>query len=182
MYVHGYSSLMREGSPVFATASPRGINRPRFLSLFRHHVCRPFLFLKLPTEMSSVMYPKMWHSSSCKTDMFYIFPAQVKAQNRVAWMRDTTCVFYVVLLRVARACIITPHLHREAEGLNGVRAADVWFLSYFFYLPNVLCASVYYYYKNINMRSQKPDCPKIGWFRICQEFCDTRAIITWVFE
>jgi len=43
------------------------------------------------------------------------------------------------------------HLHREAEGLNGVRIADVRFFPYAFDLPTISYARVYRYYKKINM-------------------------------
>jgi len=72
-----------------------------------------------------------------------------------------TRVFYPDLKRVARACIITLHLHREAEELNGARMADVRFFPYAFDLSTISYARVYCYYKKINMM-KKFDYSKLG--------------------
>lgn len=134
VYVHGYSSLMREGS------RPRGRDpsRDRSAAIYflRGDACQSFLFLSGAAGWNerrrvseNATQPQLQ-----KPYRAHIFSVQVK--DRVAAPRHSEYAILpahfirVALLHVARACIIMPHLHRQAEGMNGVSAADVRLFSF----------------------------------------------------
>lgn len=68
VYVHGYSSLMREGSRLRNRDSSR--DQSAAIYFLRGDACRPFLFLsaaEISAEINSIVYPNMWHNCSCKS-------------------------------------------------------------------------------------------------------------------
>lgn len=129
---------MREGSLLFATAIPRRINRLRFISYAVTRVNR-FYF-----RLAAVGWKEWRRVSEDVTRLPHggrsrVFSAGVEESGGRVSLQRSECVilprvFYSRVLRVARACIITPHLHREAEGLNSVRTADARLFFYFFLL------------------------------------------------